>query len=128
MRTVVHVQAGWHAKDPLGSVDETRWINSLPFGGDGAPTLGAIVVQADPSTPGIGDLLDAHLRATPLVRGVRCMAAHHDDRGVMNWTQAAHLLTQPAFLRGFEAVAERGLSFDIWVYGHQLPDAVTLAR
>lgn len=41
---------------------------------------------------------------------------------------SAHLLAEPAFLRGFAAVAERGLSFDIWVYSHQLPDATTLVR
>ncbi|WP_264013961.1 amidohydrolase family protein [[Mycobacterium] manitobense] len=128
VRTVVHVQAGWESKEPLGAVDETRWIAALPFGRDGAPSLGAIVVHADPGEPGVAGVLDAHLEASPLVRGVRCLAAHHDDPGVMDWTPSAHLLAEPSFLRGFAAVAERGLTFDIWVYSHQLPDAATLAR
>jgi predicted TIM-barrel fold metal-dependent hydrolase len=126
--TVVHVQAGWESKDPLGAVDETRWIAALPFGRGGTPALGAIVVHADPGETGVAAVLDAHLEASPLVRGVRCLAAHHDDPGVMDWTPSAHLLCEPAFLRGFAAVAERSLSFDIWVYSHQLPDAATLAR
>lgn len=126
--TVVHIEAGWHARNPYDFVDETRWVSTLPFGGDDGPVLGAIVAHADPSDPAIADVLDAHLQASSLIRGVRCMAPHSDDPGVMKWVPSAHLLTQPAFLRGFSAVAERGLSFDIWVYGHQLPDAVTLAR
>jgi predicted TIM-barrel fold metal-dependent hydrolase len=126
--TVVHVQAGWESKDPLGAVEETRWIAGLPFGRDGAPGLGGIVVHADPAQPGIADLLDAHLAVSPLVRGVRCLAAHHTDPGVMDWTPVPHRLSEPGFLGGFAAVAERGLSFDIWVYSHQLPDAVALAR
>jgi predicted TIM-barrel fold metal-dependent hydrolase len=34
----------------------------------------------------------------------------------------------PELLHGFAAVAERGLCFDMWIYGDQLPDAITLAR
>lgn len=125
--TVIHVEAGWQTKDPLGAADETRWVAALPWGADGAPGLGGIVVHAEPHRAGVGDVLDAHLAASPLVRGVRCLGANSADRGVMSWTPEPHLLADPAFLRGFAAVAERGLTFDVWVYGHQLPDAVTLA-
>lgn len=126
--TIVHVEAGWHGKGSLGPVGETEWLSSLPFGLDSAPVLGAIVAYADPSAPCIAELLDAHLRASPLVHGIRCMASYSDDPGVMDWAPQPHWLTRPAFLRGFSAVAERGLSFDMWVYAHQLPDASTLAR
>ena len=126
--TVVHVEAGWQAEGPLGPVGETRWVSALPFGVSGAPVLGAIVVHADPSQPKIAELLDAHLEASALVRGVRCMGSHSTDPGIMNWTGPAHLFTKPAFLRGFAAVAERELSFDMWVDGEQLPDTVVLAR
>lgn len=126
--TVVHVQAGWASKDPFGDVDETRWVAGLPWGVDGAPALGALVVHAEPHHLRIREVLDAHLAASPLVRGVRCLAAHSPDRGVMSWTPAPHLFTEPAFLTGFAAIAERGLSFDLWCYGHQLPDALELAR
>ena len=126
--TVVHVEAGWQSKRPIDSVDETRWVASLPFGRNGNPALGAIVVHADPSEPEVADVLDAHLKASPLVRGVRCVAAHSPDPGVMDFEKRPHLLSEPAFLRGFAAVAQRGLSFEIWVYGHQLSDGLTLAR
>lgn len=125
--TVVHVEAGWKSKDPFGSVAETRWIAGLPFGVDGAPALGGIVVHAELSDPQAAAIVDAHLAASPLVRGVRCLAAHSDDPGVLDWTPSPHLLIEPAFLDGFAALAERDLTFDAWVYSHQLPDVITLA-
>jgi predicted TIM-barrel fold metal-dependent hydrolase len=127
VEAVVHVEAGWKGRGPLGGVGETAWLASLPFGVDGLPELGAIVCHADPSDPGTGDLLDRHLAASPLVRGVRCSAAHHPDPGVRSWAEPG-LLTRPDFLRGFAAIADRGLSFEAWVYSHQPSDVVGLAR
>ena len=126
--TVVHIEAAWKAKRPFDFVAETRWVAGLPFAQHGAPVLGAIVVHAKPTDSEVADVLDAHTQASALVHGVRCMAAHSPDPGVTSWTDATNLLAEKAFLQGFAAVAERGLSFDIWVYGHQLPDAVVLAR
>jgi predicted TIM-barrel fold metal-dependent hydrolase len=126
--SIVHIEAGWHGREPMGGVGETAWVAALPFGVDGSPRLGAIVCHADPTKPGVGAELDAHLRASDLVRGVRCMAARHDDAGVRSWTSRPHLLTDADFLRGFAAIAERDLSFEVWVYSRELPDVVTLAR
>jgi predicted TIM-barrel fold metal-dependent hydrolase len=126
--TIVHVEAGWQSKQPSGSVAETRWVSALPFGQSGAPALGAIVVHADPSEPEVAEVLDAHLAASPLVRGVRCVAAYSPDPGVMDFAKRPNLLSAPAFLRGFATVAERGLSFEMWCYGNDLPTAITLAR
>jgi len=98
-------------------VDETRWVSSLPFGENGTPKLGAIVAHADPSQPEAARVLDAHLEASPLVRGVRYKAAHSPDRGIMDYAKRPNTLSERAFLRGFAAVAERGLSFELWLYG-----------
>jgi L-fuconolactonase len=124
---VVHVEAAWQARQPIDAVDETRWVSSLPFGENGAPKLGGIVVHADPSQPEAALVLDAHLEASPLVRGVRFSAAHSLDRGIMDFAKRPNMLSEPAFLRGFAAVAERGLSFELWFYAHDLPSAVKLA-
>jgi predicted TIM-barrel fold metal-dependent hydrolase len=102
-------------------------VAGLGWQADGAPALGGIVVNVDPRWPDAATVLDAHLAASDLVRGVRYPAAHHSDRGVMSFTEGAHLLSTPEFVRGFAAVAERGLSFDFWIYPDQLPDAVVLA-
>jgi predicted TIM-barrel fold metal-dependent hydrolase len=127
VEAVVHVEAAWKDHGPVGGVGETAWLTSLPFGVDGLPELGAIVCHADPSDPGTGELLDRHLAASPLVRGVRCSAAHHPDPGVRSWAEPG-LLARPDFLHGFAAVVDRGLSFEAWVYSHQLQEVIGLAR
>lgn len=126
--TVVHVEAAWVAEEPMDTVDETRWVTSLPFGRDGAPSLGAVVVHADPRWPDVGAVLDAHRDASPLVRGVRCSASHHPDQGVRDFEDGPGLHADPVFLKGFASIAERQLSFEIWCYSHQLPDSLVLAR
>jgi len=124
---VVHIEAAWVAEKPMDTVDETRWVTSLPFGRDGAPALGGVVVHADPRWSDCGEVLDAHLAASPLVRGVRCSASNHPDPGVLDFEDGPGLHSDPAFLNGFGAIAERGLSFELWCYAHQLKDALVLA-
>ncbi len=126
--TVVHIEADWPRDERRDSVDETRWLTALPFGQDGAPTLGALVVHVDPRFDDAGALLDEHLAVSPLVRGVRFVAAHHPDPGVRDFADHPHVLRDPEFVKGFAAIAERGLSFDVWCFSHQLPDAITLAQ
>ncbi|MCX6396567.1 MAG: amidohydrolase family protein [Propionibacteriales bacterium] len=124
---VVHVEAGWKDHSPAADAGETAWLTTLPFGSPGLPALGGIVCHVDPRDPGTGALLDRNLAASALLRGTRCSAAHHPDPGVRSWADEG-ILAQPGFLRGFAAVAERGLSFEAWVYSHQLSDVVGLAR
>ncbi|TCJ28319.1 amidohydrolase family protein [Nocardioides jejuensis] len=126
--SLVHIEAAWPHEPHRESVNETRWISSLPFGEGGAPTLGAIVARVDPRWPDVAAVLDEHLAASPLVRGVRTSAAHHPDPGVRDFEESPSLWAEPAFLDGFAAVAERGLSFELWGYAHQLPDALPLVR
>jgi predicted TIM-barrel fold metal-dependent hydrolase len=128
VEAIVHIEAAWHGKGPLGPVGETAWVAGLPFGVGDAPKLGGIVVQADPSLPGVGELLTAHLAASDLVRGVRCSGAHSDDPGVRSFAAESGLLASPDFLCGFAEVAGRGLSFEAWVYSHQLADVARLAQ
>jgi predicted TIM-barrel fold metal-dependent hydrolase len=127
--SVVHIESEtWVTASHADFVDETRWVAGLPWQVDGAPALAGIVVHADPRWPDVAAVLDAHLAASDLVRGVRYPAAHHPDRAVMSFTEGMHLLSEPDFLRGFAAVAERQLTFDLWIYNYQLPDAVILAE
>ena len=109
-------------------VDETRWVTSLPFGRGRSTSLGALAVHVDPRFDDAGAILDEHIEVSPLVRGVRCVAAHHPDPGVRDFCDQPHLLSDPAFVKGFAAVAERDLSFEVWCFAHQLPDALVLAR
>jgi predicted TIM-barrel fold metal-dependent hydrolase len=87
----------------------------------------AIVGYADPRTPDIGRVLDAHAEASERFRGVRCMGAWHPDTGVRRYADEEGLLRSADFLRGFAALAERGLTFDAYVYSDQIGDVATLA-
>ncbi len=127
VESVVHVESGWRGWGDFASVDETKWIAGLPFG-EHSPPLGAIVAAADPTQPDFAAVLDAHLAASPLVRGVRAIAAYHPDHGVRSWSKTQRLLVAPRFLNGFAQLAERNLAFDAWVYSHDLPDVAELAR
>jgi predicted TIM-barrel fold metal-dependent hydrolase len=123
VESVVHVQADWWG-DP---VDETAWVEQLPFGAPGVPALAAIVGHVDLRRPDAGDVLDRHRAASPRFRGVRAMGAWHPDPGVKRYADQPGLLRSPDFLRGFAALAERGLAFDAYVYSHQLDDVAVLA-
>lgn len=127
VKQVVHIEAAWRG-EPVDSVNETRWVSSLPWRQRGAPSLGAIVVHVDPRWERAGELLDKHLSASDRVRGVRHSVARHPDPGVRDFEPAADALAHPDFLRGFAAIAERGLSFELWMYSHQLPAASRLIR
>ncbi|HSV37926.1 MAG TPA: amidohydrolase family protein [Nocardioidaceae bacterium] len=125
---VIHVQADWQGKGPMGPVGETRWLETLPFGQDGLPELLAIVGHADPRTPHFADVLDAHLEASPRFRGVRCMGAWHPDKHIHAYADEGGMFREPDFLRGFAALADRGLTFDAYVYSNQLDDVAVLAK
>jgi L-fuconolactonase len=128
VEAIVHIEAGWHGRGRLAPVDETRWITTLPFGVGGAPRLGGIVVFADLRDPRVEESLDAHLAASPLVRGVRQMGAFHPDPHVRNWAPVPSLYADRDFLRGFAHLAKRKMSFELWCYGHQLAEARALAE
>jgi len=125
VEAVMHVEAGWKSDDPVG---ETSWLESLPFGLHGAPRLAGIVAHADPREPHFAETLDRHLAASDKVRGIRLSAAFHDDPKLIRFADSPGLLGDPAFLRGFAAVAERRLTFDAWLYSTQLADVAVLAR
>ncbi|MGW5387873.1 amidohydrolase family protein [Nocardia sp. NPDC003963] len=123
IESVVHIEVEWTGP----KVEETRWVTALPFGVD-TPALAAVSASGFPAAPGFAELLDAHRTASPLVRGIRSMVAHHPDTGIRSFTTAPGALRAAAFLDGFAALVERDLVFEAWVYSHQLPDLVALAR
>jgi predicted TIM-barrel fold metal-dependent hydrolase len=128
VESVVHVQADWKSKQPLGPADETAWLETLPWGHHGNPRLAGIVGHADPREPHFAALLDAHAAASARFRGIRAMTTWHPDKGVKRYATGEGVLRSSAFLNGFAALAERDLTFDIYVYSNQLTDVAELAR
>ncbi|AMW78370.1 amidohydrolase [Acinetobacter sp. TGL-Y2] len=124
---VVHVEASWKNQSAKGVVAETKFIESLPFDTHGL-SLGGIVAAADPRDSNFKKILKMHHKASPHFRGIRKMAAFHEDLAIHAWTDEAHLYTHKKFLKGFEALAQYNLSFDAWVYSTQLYDVISLAK
>ena len=123
----VHIEANWVAADNAGYVNETHWVHAQCTQHQHEPAAGAYVVHADPRDPAIAAAIDAHRAVSSKVAGVRFAGSNHPDAGVKDWVREPHLYADPAFLRGFAAIAEAGWTFDAWVYDHQLDDVAVLA-
>jgi predicted TIM-barrel fold metal-dependent hydrolase len=113
----VHVENG--AADPLW---ESRWIDAVIAAND-IPSVQ--VIKVDLTSPTARQQLTAHA-ALPSVRGVRDILNWHPDP-VLTHRDRADLLTDPAWLAGFAALREFGLSFDLQVFPAQLRQAAALA-
>ena len=124
---IVHVEANWHDHAGKGVVGETEFIESLNFENTGVK-LGGIVATADPRDSNFKKILKLHHKASPKFKGIRKMAAYHDDKGIYAWADEPHLYANKKFLKGFEALAQYNLTFDAWVYSSQLRDVIDLAR
>jgi len=104
----VHVEAAWSGDDP---VDETRYLASVSAR-TGWPH--GYVVLCD-MTRDVRPQLDAHLAASPLVRGVR-IREHPVGGG------------DATFLDGLRVCAARGLSFEIRSWPGTFDRALASAR
>jgi predicted TIM-barrel fold metal-dependent hydrolase len=99
----VHVQVG--AADPLA---ETRWLAAEA---EAAGWPMAIVAAADLTAPDLGEQLDRLADAAGgRLRGIRQIVARHSSE---DGAAAGALMADPAFARGLEQLAARGLSFDL---------------
>lgn len=104
----VHIEAAWSGPDP---VDETRYLATVTAR-YGFPH--AYVVLADMTGGDASAQLDAHLAASPLVRGVRVREHPEGD--------------DPVFLANLRACAARGLHFETRAWPGRLPRCEVSAR
>lgn len=117
----------------LRPVGETEWVAGLAAQsreGPGPP-IAAIVGAVDLRHPRVGEALQAHLAAgAGLFRGVRHGAAYDPTPGMRpsHHNPPPELLADAAFRAGFAQLAPLDLSFEAWVYHHQLPELIDLAR
>lgn len=117
----VHLQCDWDPADPVG---ETRWLESqaerhgLPSG---------IIAFARLESENVEALLDAHMAASPRLRGIRQILNWHAD-AVLTFGAPKGLMKTHSWRRGFAALGRRGLSFDLQLYPHQMDEAAELVR
>ncbi|WP_026917563.1 amidohydrolase family protein [Gordonia shandongensis] len=129
---VVAVESQWRPEpDPevvmARAAAELTYVTGLPNGTHG-PRLGAVVTAADPRHPQFATHLDRQLAESDRVRGVRVKWAQHPDPDLLDWCAEPDFVASTAFLTGFEALADRGLSFVSLAYSHQLGQLDLLAR
>jgi L-fuconolactonase len=135
------VQCGFahdrEAPSAMQPVGETRAVVELVHdaaraGHGSVPACQAIVGYADLRLGnGVDAVLAAHVQAGEgRFRGVRQSAATDPAivSTMVSGTPPAGLLADAAFRRGYACLAERGLSFDAFVYHPQLAELADLAR
>jgi L-fuconolactonase len=78
----------------------------------------------------VGETLDAHVAAGKgRFKGIRQITPWDADLSLTPefLHQPARQLAMPRFREGFAELAKRGLSFDAWIYGPQIPELADLA-
>lgn len=121
----------WRTEGPADfrPVGETEWIvgTDLPDG-----VMASIVGYADLRLgAGVQPVLEAHRAAAgSRFSGVRHSTVWDPHEDVPNTARAVPpgTLTSPEFVEGVRALGRLGMTFDAWMYFHQLPELVELAR
>ena len=120
---VVHVQANWDPKDPVG---ETRWLQQLA---DSDKTRGmpqGIVGFADLSADNLEMLLEGHARYRG-TRAIRHMINHLPNNPALCWADQDYL-ENPKWVANFPRLARYGLGFDLMCFSNQMRGMARLAQ
>ena len=118
----------------VGEVEFVNGVAAMSASGLYGPTKVAagIVGSADLMTgAAAGETLDAQIAAGGgRFRGIRRSATWDPDPTVRNSRAdpAPGLLLDATFREGFAELGKRALTFEAWVYHHQIPDVTDLAR
>lgn len=119
----VHIQAAWEGKGPMAMVDETKWLESLEI----KPK--AIIGQAHlEDLKNLPKVLEGHSAASPAFRGIRDMIAMHPSKGVLDHSHRGEAWKTEAFQQGLASLGEQGLTYDAYLYSHQLKDFTQLVK
>ena len=126
---------GYRANGPewLRCVGETEWVNAIADAAKSEPDnaqIGAIISTADlRAGPAVREVLDAHVQASALFRGIRQAAAWDPDENILDMpgVENAQLYDDKNFRAGFAVLDDMGLVFDAYNYHHQIPSLTRLA-
>lgn len=130
----MHRADGPEAFQPVG---ETEFVNGVAAmsasGGYGSTKICAgIVGHVDLRLgPQAHDVLEAHIRAGGgRFRGIRHITSNDPNPEVMNpaFMSPAGVMGSESFRQGFACLAPLNLTFDAWLYHHQIHELTALAR
>lgn len=131
----VQCEEGYRSAGPewLRCVGETESVAAIAAEAERAaptrPRIGAIVATADLERgEAAREVLEAHVEASPLFRGIRLGAAYDPTDSAASMTACPALYAEPSFRAGFALLEEMGICFDAYHYWFQTPDLVDLAR
>jgi predicted TIM-barrel fold metal-dependent hydrolase len=124
---------GREAMKPVGETEFVNGIAAMSASGRyGETRVAAGIVSFADLTLGaaVGDVLDAHIAASPRFRGIRHAAGWDASDDVRNshTNPPQGLLLRKDFRAGFAELEKRRLSFDAWLYHPQIPELTDLAR
>lgn len=115
-------------------VGETEWVDSIAREAAKEPTRAQVAGIIGTAELRLGaavrPVLEAHVAASPLFRGIRQAAAWDPDPNIMSMpgVDNATLYDEAAFRAGFAVLGDMGLVFDAYHYHHQTPALTRLAR
>lgn len=76
----------------------------------------------------VGEVLDAHMGASPRFRGIRHMTAYDEMFGPIYGADSRGIMEQPEFRLGIKELGKRNLCFEAWLFQSQHNELVSLAR
>ncbi len=125
--------AGPVAMQPVG---ETEFVNGVAamsasgIYGDMRACAGIVSFADLTLGAAVGEVLDAHMAASPRFRGIRHASSWDASKEVRNahTKPTEHLLSDVRFREGYAELGKRGLSFDAWLFHPQIPELTDLAR
>ena len=118
----VHIQAAWEGKVPMDMVEETKWLETLQD--KPKAIVGQVHLEDLENLPRV---LEGHQRSSEVFRGVRDMIAMHPAKGVLDHNHRGGAWKTEAFRSGLSMLGDMGLTYDAYLYAHQLKDFIDLA-
>ena len=123
--------------DHLKPVGETEFVNGIAaqsasgIYGEMRACKGIVGFADLQLGAAVDEVLEAHIAAAPArFRGIRHANAYDESPEVRptHTNPPKGLFGLPKFREGYARLAKYGLSFDAWLYHHQIPELTVLAR
>lgn len=126
-----HRTEGPEAMRPVGETEFCEQVanDAMAKGGKFAGTCAALLPYADLCLgAAVGEVLDAHAAASPRFRGIRYMLAFAEELPPMYGATEPGISKKPEYRAGLAELARRGLTYETWVFQHQLDEVLDLVR